>query len=622
MSSFKRIWDPEVQQHIRNINAKFYPSPMAWEDEVLYLILPDRFSDGRENHCLDNRGKLVTNGSTPLFVPSDEDNAFTDEESKAKWHEAGRAFVGGKLRGITSKMGYLHRLGITAIWIAPFFKQVKDTYHGYGVQDFLDVDRRIGTRDDLVELTRTAHSFGIRVILDAVLNHAGDVFRYGGDDSEPDWRDEDCPVLGFFDENREPVIPFQKVDLKQYPNAYPDAAIWPEELQDPANFMRKGRIGPYEHWDQKPEYLEGDFYDFKKFNLGQESTAGFRPTMAMRNMIEIYKFWISFADLDGFRIDAAKHIGDGPLRFFTNAIHEYAERIGKTNFLITAEIAGPHAFHTVHNTGMDACLGIGPLQEALWKVPKGLANCMDYFNSFKNARYTNVHSHKWLKDEVIVTIDDHDQVWKPVVSKGRFCSEGVGAQLLSGALALNLFAQGIPCIYYGTEQALDGCSDYGASGYAADQYIREAMFGGEFGPFRSRNAHCFNEKSKTYTELAKLTELRKKHVALRRGRQYLRPVSECGEVFAYPTIENGDPAKSSIVAWSRIHNNVEILCAINTSAEHTSSAWVTVDDQIHASGEEMRCLYPVGRRALEVAKRNGKSVAILNLPPGTAVVYR
>lgn len=169
MSGFKRIHDPEVQQHIRNINGKFHPSPAAWEDEVLYLILPDRFSDGNENNYLDNEGRLVKNGTTPIYGPSDADNAFVNDESKARWHEAGRAFVGGKLKGITSKMGYLHRLGITAVWIAPFFKQVKDTYHGYGVQDFLDVDRRIGTRDDLVELTKTAHLFGIRVILDAVL---------------------------------------------------------------------------------------------------------------------------------------------------------------------------------------------------------------------------------------------------------------------------------------------------------------------------------------------------------------------------------------------------------------------------------------------------------------------
>lgn len=347
-------------------------------------------------------------------------------------------------------------------------------------------------------------------------NHTGDVFRYA-DETEPVYQHEDRPVLGYFDKDREPVILFHTIDLEKYSDAYPDGAIWPVELQDPVNFMRKGRIGPYGYWDQKPDYLEGDFYDFKKLNLGHERTEHFKPTRGLLNMIEIYKFWISFADLDGFRIDAAKHIGDGPLRYFTTAIHEYTERLGKNNFIITAEIAGATAFNTVHNTGMDAALGIGPMQEALWKMPKGLSNCQDYFNLFKNAKYTNTHGHKWLKNEIICMIDDHDQVWRPVVSKGRYCSEGFGAELLMGAFALNLFTLGIPCIYYGTEQALDGCSDYGENPYPADQYIREAMFGGEFGPFRSRGVHVFNERQKTYIELAKMTALRKREIALRRG---------------------------------------------------------------------------------------------------------
>lgn len=478
-------------------------------------------------------------------------------------------------------------------------------------------------------------------------NHAGDVFKYAGN-MEPVYQNEDCPVAGFYDKDREPTLPFKKVNQKRYPDAYPDGAIWPQELQDPANFMRKGRIGPYGYWDKKPDYLEGDFYDFKKLNLGPEEPNHFKPTIALLNLIEIYKFWITFADLDGFRLDAAKHIGDGPLRFFTSCIHEFAERIGKDNFIITAEIAGETAFDTVHNTGLNAALGIGPMQELLWKIPKGLASCSPYFNLFKNAKYLKTESHQWLRNEIICMIDDHDQVWKPVVSKGRFCSEGFGSQLLLGTLALNLFTLGIPCIYYGTEQNLDGCSDYGEKGYPADQYIREAMFGGGFGPFRSRGVHVFNERQKTYMELSKLTALRKREIALRRGyvsisnhpdphsqpkqtkpsqltnnthsRQYLRPVSETGLEFHYPTTSG--PHKSSIVAWSRIHNGVEVLCAVNTSAELTSSAWVTVDNHVHEPGDRMKCLYPEGRTELEVATKNGKSVAILNLEPGRCVVYR
>jgi glycosidase len=66
--------------------------------------------------------------------------------------------VGGSLKGLTSKIGYLGRLGATALWISPIFKQVpyQETYHGYGIQNFLDVDPHFGTRADLRRLVRTA----------------------------------------------------------------------------------------------------------------------------------------------------------------------------------------------------------------------------------------------------------------------------------------------------------------------------------------------------------------------------------------------------------------------------------------------------------------------------------
>jgi len=65
--------------------------------------------------------------------------------------QAGKIFQGGTLRGITSKLDYLRDLGVTCLWIGPVWKQRADleTYHGYGIQNFLDVDPRFGTRQDI-----------------------------------------------------------------------------------------------------------------------------------------------------------------------------------------------------------------------------------------------------------------------------------------------------------------------------------------------------------------------------------------------------------------------------------------------------------------------------------------
>jgi glycosidase len=111
-----------------------FPSPIAWEDQAFYFLMLDRFSDGRENGYKDNQGNLVRSGTTPAYSPAGAENAVKTEADAARWREAGVKYVGGTLKGLESKIGYLKRLGVTALWISPIFKQVRfrETYHSYG----------------------------------------------------------------------------------------------------------------------------------------------------------------------------------------------------------------------------------------------------------------------------------------------------------------------------------------------------------------------------------------------------------------------------------------------------------------------------------------------------------
>src|SRR6266478_3403109 len=91
----------------------FTPSPAAWEDQVLYFLLLDRFSDGKERDGYrDNSDRPVQNGSTPLFGPEDSGRVAYDV-----WFRAGGGWQGGTLQGLKSKLGYLRRLGVTALWV-------------------------------------------------------------------------------------------------------------------------------------------------------------------------------------------------------------------------------------------------------------------------------------------------------------------------------------------------------------------------------------------------------------------------------------------------------------------------------------------------------------------------
>jgi hypothetical protein len=137
---------------------------------------------------------------------------------------------------------------------------------------------------------------------------------------------------------------------------------------------------------------------------------------------------------------------------------------------------------------------------------------------------------------------------------------------LLAALALNLTTSGIPCIYYETEQPFDSAGSDGSPGHAADQYIREAIFGGSFGPFHSEDRHCFLETSEVYQQLAELAGVREQELALRRGPQYLRKISGNEMGFRY-SHKLGEGRMAGVIAWSRIFDRVEIVCAINTDVE-------------------------------------------------------
>jgi glycosidase len=79
---------------------------------------------------------------------------------------------------------------MTALWLSPVFKQRVhlDTYHSYGIQDFLEVDPGLGTRRDLVDLVAAAHVEGMRVILDIISNHSGPNWVYPGGQRTPPYR--------------------------------------------------------------------------------------------------------------------------------------------------------------------------------------------------------------------------------------------------------------------------------------------------------------------------------------------------------------------------------------------------------------------------------------------------
>jgi glycosidase len=154
--------------------------------------------------------------------------------------------------------------------------------------------------------------------------------------------------------------------------------------------------------------------------------------------------------------------------------------------------------------------------------------------------------------------DDHDMVYQQQ-HKERFCADKNTAAFLTNAEFINFFTAGIPCIYYGTEQAFDGSGDQ-------DKYIRESMFGGDFGAFRTRNRSFFDQKNPIYQDIKRFADLRKEYIHLRIGRQYLRKIADLdAQNFHFPTA--GEERCSENIAWSRIFSQEEFLLAANCNLE-------------------------------------------------------
>jgi glycosidase len=609
----------------------FTPSPATWEDQVVYFLLVDRFSDGKENGGhRDNEGRPVTSRGTPLYTSGNPGQVHYNE-----WLKAGRGWQGGTLAGLRNKLGYLKRLGVTALWVSPVFRQVafNASYHGYGIQNFLDVDPHFGTREQFRDFVRAAHHEGIYVILDIIAHHTGNVFSYDADRyptrdpasgklwNDPRWDGNPYAVRGFNDRYGEPTIRVKPHDPARFDAVWPDGAVWPREFQNLRMFRAKGHIT---NWDYPAEYLEGDMFDLRTLDLWAEQEGQSREvSSALACLVLTYCFWIAYADLDGFRIDAAKHMGIEALRSFCDAIREFAQSIGKERFLLVGEVSGGriNAWEVVQKSGLDAALGIEDVPGKLERMVCGEGEPADYFSLFRNWVLDDQALHRWYRSSVVTLVDDHDQVRKGT-SKARFCGNARSRPFAFNVIALQLTTMGIPCLYYGTEQEFDS----GGRPSPSDLVLRECMFGGKFGGKCTQGRHFFDEESSFYKPLAALIKIRHAHMSLRRGRQVLHQISGDGVNFGLPRLM-GEHMRS-VVSWSRLFVDQEVLMAFSTDSEKPICVYSTVGPRFRAEGDRFSLIFwrapqPAAPPPSEITvERKGQRLAArLVVPPAGFVMY-
>jgi glycosidase len=434
-------------------------------DDVMYLIMIDRFADGDR---------------------SNNDPA----QSRGLYNRANKFYYhGGDLQGVIDHLPYLKDLGVTALWLTPWYdnydrlneielKEGKPCtgFHGYNPQDFYGVEEHFGTLAKLRELVEAAHKLGLKIVQDEVVNHTGPYHPWVDDPPTPTW--------------------FNGTKQNHLANVF---QTWVLHDPRPVESLKKAT-------------MEGWFLDFLP-DLNQND-----PEVE-RYLIQNTLWWISVSGLDGIRMDTWQYVPNTFWRQWTAAIkREYP------NFRVVGEVKDGDVVHASFfqggvardgaDSGLDSLLDFPlfyPIRHAfaeggnLDEVPKTLAK--DYL-------YTNPN--------ILVTLlGGHDD--------GRFMSER-GATIAGLKLA-NLFVlttRGVPQLYYGDEIAMTG----------PDEPTARADFPGGF-PGDKRNAFTkeglTGEEREAFDFTRRMTHLHTELQPLQRGELVNLLVSEQQYAYARKT---------------------------------------------------------------------------------------
>jgi glycosidase len=544
------------------------------QDEVIYFLLTDRYENGDPSNDRggSSGGRLITG-----FDPTD----------KGFYH-------GGDLKGLTSKLDYIQSLGVTAIWVAPIFKnkpvqgghgQESAAYHGYWITDFTRPDPHFGTEAELHQFITAAHQRGIKVYFDIVTNHTADVMLYkecpasacpyrsradfpytrrGGvqgqainegfkGDEAPNQTAENFAKLTRPDYAYTPYVPGGEEHIKV-----------PEWLNDPLLYHNRGNTD-----------FKGESSTFGDFD-GLDDLMTENPRV-VQGFIEIYGAWIERYQIDGYRIDSAKHVNPEFWQRFVPAMLDHARAAKITHFHIFGE----------------ASAGADPAALAVHTRVDHLPAVLDF--AFATAVRETVGGKSGT--EVLARVFEDDALYEGGVETalqlptfisnhddGRFAHfvrelrPGVSDEetfkrvLLAHAMLFTL--RGVPVVYYGDEQGfagLGGDKDARQDMFATQvpSYRAERLLGSSGGHGSSRNSQAghFDTQHPLYRAIAELARLRHESVALRRGRQVVR----------------GYGLKPGLFAVSRIDPNTgaETVVAFNTSSKRIAAQVVIGVESLH-----------------------------------------
>ena len=480
-----------------SFGANVISPKVGLSQDLIYFVMPDRYKDGDKKN---------------------NDNGGFNTSLTAFWH-------GGDLKGLTGTcdpgddgLARIKSLGFTAVWLTPVVTQQEaigagSGYHGYWGTDFLNVDPHLGTNADMLDFSNCAKKLGLKIILDVVTNHTGDVIKYLGNEA---------------------YLPAESKNLKN-----------PAWLNDMRNYHNVGDVGRC--WGAGNCTKLGDFY-------GLDDLATEKPVV-YKGWADVYGNWISKYGIAGFRVDTARHVDDNFFKNWSPLIKATAKKSDIKDFTIFGEVFDYSTINLmtyVRQNKIETVLDF-PFQAKATEFASGYSNAPVLSALFENDDYyTSAQS---SASNLVTFLGNHDvgRVGYTIASKRIQPAD----QLLPRtnlANALMYFSRGIPVVYYGDEVGMTG------SNSGKDQFARQDMFptdielwknevrvGGS--PIGNGDSISITSQSPVANYLIKLAEIRKSNPALANG----------------PMLERYSKYALYVISKKDVVDNREYLVAFNNS---------------------------------------------------------
>jgi glycosidase len=587
------------------------PPDGDWRDEVIYQLLVDRYANGDLNNDF-----RVVEGSLGQYQ-------------------------GGDWQGVIDHLDYLEELGVTTIWLSPIVRNLEtdanfDAYHGYWQQDFTRVNPHYGDLGKLRELVQKAHARGLKVILDIVTNHVGQLFYYdingngspdentygAGCGAQPPADKQPCPTdpplithITEYDPDYDPQgirgytslgfsgqAPIRWIYIPAINRAPTEpgagAGLAPDKqrgFQREDWYHRRGRVTNY---GEREQVLTGDFPG------GLKDLATERDDVADA-LTAAFAHWIQAADFDGFRIDTLKHVDHGFWQKFCSRIRQYTAgkielpdplaglaegldeprpnqivpplTVPKNKFFMFGEsFDGNDDLNSsyTYNGEVDSTFYFSQkfsVFDAVFKRGEPTKRIEEQFQR-KQTKY-NPEPHPdgvglGARDVLVNFMDNHDVT--------RFLFDKPSLPALWNALAFLFTEDGIPCLYYGTEQEF-----YGGN----DPFNRERLW--DTG-FRTDGA--------TFLYIKKLIKIRKAYAPLRRGQMAI----------TWSTERVGNEQDAGIFAFERRDAGKTVLVVLNTHETKTSETSAST-----TGGMPMMTSFPAGTQLRDVLDESGVATFVV-----------